>query len=124
MPPVFALQPDKQWDERLPTLPMQRQLLHMAIFESLCWNFRPTLLQGLDQLKHLPVYKQILVSHNKRAVSVAALKLLEGASTLHMMMGGSHTRYAGIIIPAFEAAVPLLCLCADDTFPEDSARTQ
>ncbi|KAK3178714.1 hypothetical protein OEA41_000851 [Lepraria neglecta] len=119
MPPVFALQPDKQWDELLPTLPMQRQLLHMAIFEFLCWNFRPTLLQKPDQVKHLPGYKQILISHNKKALAVAALNLLEGVSTLHMMMGGSHTRFAGIIVPIFEAAVPLLCLCADKSFPGD-----
>ena len=124
MPSIFALQPDKQWDERLPTLPMQRQLLHMAIFESLCWNFRPALLQGADQIKQLPVYKQVLISHNKKALAVAALSLLEGVSTLHMMMGGSHTRYAGIIVPAFEAAVPLLCLCADDSFAGDSAESQ
>ena len=121
MPPVFALQPDKQWDELLPTLPMQRQLLHMAIFEFLCWNFRPTLLQEPDQVKLLPGYKQILVSYHKKALAVAALNLLEGVSTLHMMMGGSHTRFAGIIGPVFEAAVPLLCLCADKSFPKDIA---
>lgn len=126
MPPVFALQPDKQWDERLPTLPMQRQLLHMAIFESLSWNFKPVLFQKPEQVKHLPEYKQILTSHNKRALAVAALNLLEGVSALHMMMGGSHTRFAGIIVPIFEAAVPLLCLCADKNFPGDIAegRTQ
>ena len=36
LPPAFALELDKQWDERLPTLPMQRQLLHIATFELLC----------------------------------------------------------------------------------------
>ena len=117
IPPVFALQPDKQWDKRLPTLPMQRQLLHMAIFESLCWNFKPVLFQKPEEVQHLPEYKQILTSHNKRALTVAALNLLQGVSALHMMMGGSHTRFAGIIVPIFEAAVPLLCLCADKNFP-------
>lgn len=53
MPPAFALQPDKQWDTHLPTLPMQRQLLHNAIFEHLCWNFRPVLFQRSDQAQHL-----------------------------------------------------------------------
>ncbi|KAL8922862.1 MAG: hypothetical protein Q9172_003402 [Xanthocarpia lactea] len=120
MPPVFALEPDKQWDDRLPTLPMQRQLLHMAIFEFLCWNFTPALLQQADEVKHLPGYKQVLISHNKKALAVAALKLLEGVSALHMMMGGAHTRFAGIIVPIFEAAVPLLCLCADKNFPGDT----
>ncbi|RDW72890.1 hypothetical protein BP6252_06797 [Coleophoma cylindrospora] len=122
IPSVFALQqPDKQWDERLPTLPMQRQMLHMAIFEFLCWNFRPVLLQKPDLVKGLPEYKQILILHNKKALAVAALKLLEGVFSLHKMMGGSHTRFAGIIVPIFEAAVPLLCLCADKSFPGDLA---
>lgn len=120
MPPVFALQPDKRWDDRLPTLPMQRQLLHMAIFDFICWNFRPALLQQPNQVEDLLTYRKILTTHNKNLVAVAALRLLESVSTLHTMMGGSHTRYAGIIVPLFEAAVPLLCLCADEDFLEDA----
>lgn len=124
IPPAFSLQPDKQWDERLPALPMQRQLLHMAIFEYICWNFRSTLLQKLENVKMLPEYKQILILHNKRSLAVAALSLLEGVLTLHMMMGGSHTRFAGIIVPIFEASVPLLCLCADKSFPGDTIESR
>ncbi|KAL9025373.1 MAG: hypothetical protein Q9180_007683, partial [Flavoplaca navasiana] len=120
MPSVFALQPDKQWDERLPTLPMQRQLLHIAIFESLCWNFTPTLLQQADQDRQLLGYKRILILHNKQALAVAGLNLLQSVSALHTMMGGSHTRFASIIVPIFEAAVPSLCLCADESFPGDT----
>ncbi|CAO1600457.1 hypothetical protein XANCAGTX0491_004146 [Xanthoria calcicola] len=120
IPSVFSLQPDKQWDERLPTLPMQRQLLHMAIFESLCWNFTPTLLQQADQVSRLPAYKRVLTLHNKQALAVAGLNLLQSVSALHTMMGGSHTRFASIIIPIFEATVPLLCLCADESFPGDT----
>lgn len=124
LPPVFALQPDKQWDDRLPTLPMHRELLHLAIFELLCWNFRPTVLQRSDQTERLPAYKQVLILHNKRALAVAALNLLEAVSSLHMMMGGSHMRFAGIIVPTFEAAVPLLCLCADKTFPGENMESR
>ncbi len=124
MPSVFSLQPDKHWDERLPTLPMQRQLLHMAIFESLCWNFTPTLLQQADQVRYLPGYKRISIIHNKQALAVAGLNLLQSVSALHTMMGGSHTRIASIIVPIFEAAVPLLCLCADENFPGDTGGGQ
>lgn len=120
LPAVFALQPDKQWDERLPTLAIQRQLLHIAIFESLRWNFRSTLLQTPDQFEHLPRYKKVLIPHNKKALAAAALNLLENVSNLHiMMLGGSHTRYAGVVVPMFEGAVSLLCLCADKDFPGD-----
>ena len=117
MPPVFSLLPDKQWDERLPTLPMQRQLLHIAIFESLCWNFTPTLHLQSDHVRHLQEYKRILILHNQQALAVAGLKLLQSVTALHTMMGGSHTRFASIIVPTFEAAVSLVCLCAHEGFP-------
>ncbi|EAQ84246.1 hypothetical protein CHGG_10650 [Chaetomium globosum CBS 148.51] len=120
MPPAFALEPDTQWDEHLPTLVLQRQLLHIAIFEQLCWNFKPTVLQQPDQVTRLPLYKQVMMAHGKRALAAAALRLLQCVSTLHRLMGGSHTRFSGIIVPTFEAAVPLLCLCADPTFPGDT----
>ncbi|KAI1490985.1 hypothetical protein F5X96DRAFT_633628 [Biscogniauxia mediterranea] len=120
IPPTFSLCPDRQWDDRLPKLPLQRQNLHVAIYDSLCYNFKPVLLQDTKYTQSLPCYKQILLSSHKKALAAAALKVLEGASTLHTLMGGSHTRFAGIIVPTFEAAVPLLCLCADSNFPEDT----
>lgn len=58
------------------------------------------------------------MSH-KRALAAAALWLLEGAASLHMMMGASYTRFPGIIAPTFEAAVTLLSLCSDGNFPEN-----
>lgn len=116
IPPAFALaQPERRWDTRLETLPKQRQLLHMAVFEWLCWNYRPTLLQPADGSG--PGYKRVLVSHGKRALAAAALGLVESVSALHGLMGGSHMRYPGIISPLFEGAVPLVCLCADPGFP-------
>ncbi|ROW10882.1 hypothetical protein VPNG_05314 [Cytospora leucostoma] len=119
VPPAFALyRPDKQWDERLPNLPMQRHMLHMAIFEFLCWNFGPSLLQQPEHIGRLPEYKRVLLAHGKRALAAAALGLLESVSALHALMGGSHTRFSGIIMSNFEGAVPLLCLCVDLSFPE------
>lgn len=118
VPPAFALsQPDRQWDEHLPTLPMQRHLLHMAVYEFLCYNFSPTILLQPDELGHLSGYKQVLTVHGRKALAVAALSLLESVTEFHALMGGSHTRYSGIITPIFEGAVPLLCLCADPQFP-------
>lgn len=110
LPPVFSFEPDKQWDSRLPKLCLQRQILHMTIFDSLCYNFRSVLLQSPSQVELLPGYKQVLLSSHKKALASAALKVLEYGSTLHDMMGGSHNRYPGTIIPTFEAAVPLLWL--------------
>ncbi|KAI8944330.1 hypothetical protein F4801DRAFT_595034 [Xylaria longipes] len=120
LPPVFSLEPDTQWDSRLPKLCLQRQILHMAIFDSICYNFRAVLLQNPSQIELLPGYKQVLLSSHKKVLASAALKVLECGSTLHDMMGGSHNRYPGMVIPTFEAAVPLLWLCAESNFPGDT----
>lgn len=117
LPSAFALQPNKEWDERLPKLPLQRQVLHTTIFDSLCHNFRPALLQDPSHVQCLPKYKQVLMSSQRKALAVAALNTLRGVSATHAMMGGSHTRYASIIFATFEAAVLLVYLCLDQEFP-------
>ncbi|RYP46455.1 hypothetical protein DL768_007325 [Monosporascus sp. mg162] len=119
LPPSFALQPNKTWDKRFPKLPLQRQLLYIAIFNSLCWNFRPLLLQGAYRIHSLPAYKRVLISSQRKALAVAALHVLDAVNTLHGLLGGSHTRFVGIIFPTFEAAVVLACLCIDAYFPGD-----
>lgn len=116
LPSAFALQPNKQWDERLPMLAKQREILFISIFESLCYNFRPAILQDAS---HLPKYKQVLLSSQQKALAVAALYVLEGVSRLHSLIGGSQTRYTGIIQPTFEAAVLLVSLCMDQSFLGD-----
>ena len=121
LPSAFALQPNKEWDERLPALPLQRQLLLMTIFDSVCWNFRPVLLLEPSYVLSLPPYKQVLLSSQKKALAMAALHVLEAVSTLHAMLGASHTRYAGIIFHTFETAVVLVYLCLDPEFPGDGA---
>ncbi|KAA8645828.1 hypothetical protein EYZ11_010711 [Aspergillus tanneri] len=117
--PAFALEPDTQWDARLPKLPMQRQLLHIAIFDSICWNFRPLLLLKPAQIARLVPYKQVLLQSQKKRLALAALVELEAVTTLHAMFGGSHTRFAAIIFNTFEAAVLLLGLCGHRDFPFD-----
>ena len=117
LPPAFALQPNKEWDERLPVLSLQRQVLYMTIFDSICWNFRQVLLLEPSHVLSLPPYKQVLLSSQKKVLAVAALNVLEAVSALHAMLGASHTRFAGIIFHTFEAAVLLVCLCIDLDFP-------
>ncbi|PGH34063.1 hypothetical protein GX50_03119 [[Emmonsia] crescens] len=117
LPSAFALQPDKRWDGRLPMLRQQREILHITIFESLCYNFRPVLLQDLSQVQCLPKYKQALLSSQRKALAVAAQRVLKGTATLHALMGNSQTRFLRIILPTFEAAVLLVNLCMDPDFP-------
>ncbi|KAG9234590.1 hypothetical protein BJ875DRAFT_423692 [Amylocarpus encephaloides] len=118
LPPAFALQPAKAWDKRLPKLPLQRQLLHITIYNSLCWNFRPLLLH-FPYEQNLPAYKRMLLDSQKKALVIAALHVLEGVSQLHAMLGGCHTRFAGLVFSTFEAAVLLVCLCVDPLFLND-----
>ena len=116
LPPAFALEPNEAWDKRLTKLPLQRQLLHIAIYDSLCWNFRPLLLR-LPHEQTLPAYKRMLLDSQRKALVVAALHVLEGVSQLHAMLGGCHTRFAGLVFSTFEAAVLLVYLCMDPLFP-------
>jgi len=119
LPAAFALEPDTKWDSHLPKLAMQRQLLRIAIFDSVCWNFRPLLLLTPDYVASLPAYKRVLLRSQKRRMCLAALEELEAVSILHSLFGGSHTRFAAIIFNTFEAAVVLLCLCAHADCPFD-----
>ncbi|KAL8943290.1 MAG: hypothetical protein Q9211_001037 [Gyalolechia sp. 1 TL-2023] len=117
LPSAFALQPKNEWGGRLPVLPLQRQLLHITIFDSICWNFRPLLLLEPSHVLNLPTYKQVLLCTQKKSLAVAALNVLEAVSALHGMLGASHTRYPGIIFHTFESAILLACLCMDSDFP-------
>ena len=120
LPPPFALQPNEAWDKDFPKLPLQRQLLHIALYESMCWNYRP-LLTRLSQEQDLPAYKRMLLDSQKKALAIAALHVLEGVSQLHAMLGGCHTRFAGLVFSTFEAAVLLVYICRDALFPQDDS---
>ncbi|KAI1380699.1 hypothetical protein F4677DRAFT_404340 [Hypoxylon crocopeplum] len=117
--PAFALEPDTKWDEFNPKLAMQRALLHIAIYDSVCWNFRPLLLLKPSGVARLPPYKQVLIQSQKKRLAMAALKELEVVSTLHSLFGNSYTRFSAIIFNTFEAAILLLCLCLHADFPFD-----
>ncbi|EFX02775.1 hypothetical protein CMQ_2704 [Grosmannia clavigera kw1407] len=117
LPPVFALtEPDQRWDERRAKLALQRLALHISVYEMICWNFRPLLLQ---QSATLPMHKLVMVSVQKRKLAAAALCTLRSVKQLHALLGGCHTRLACIVFSAFEAGVLLACLCAEPQFPED-----
>ena len=124
LPPAYALvDSDKRWDKRLPKLPLQRQLLHIAIYDSLYWHFRPLLLlhhHGSVETASLPTYKRVLLSSQEKRLAVAALRAIEGVMQLHILLGGPQTRFAGFVASTFEAAVVLVYLCMDPSFPKDN----
>ncbi|KAK2038879.1 hypothetical protein LZ31DRAFT_429154, partial [Colletotrichum somersetense] len=120
LPPAFALaKPDESWDKQFPRLPLQRRLLHITIYDSLCWNFRPLLLRRPSPL---PAYKAVLLGFQKKTLAVAALRTLDSVGQLHALLGGRHTRLVCIVVSTFEAAVLLLSLLTDHSFPGEPQR--
>ncbi|RYP30956.1 hypothetical protein DL767_005998 [Monosporascus sp. MG133] len=107
---------------------MQCQLLYIAIFESICQNFRPLLFLEPARLRALPAHKQVLLSSQSRVLAIAALKVLDAVSALHAMLESTYTRFPAVLFHTFEAAVLLLCLCIKDLLPgnyvEESAQLQ
>lgn len=117
---VFAIdRPDTTWNNVLPKPPMQRQLLRIAIFDSVCWNFRPLSLLEARQILELAPYKHVLLQSQKPRLGMAPVKELEVVTAFHSMFGGSYTRFAAIVFNTFEAAVLILCLCCHVDFRFD-----
>ncbi|KAI1799434.1 fungal-specific transcription factor domain-containing protein [Daldinia bambusicola] len=111
IPAPFALDPNKEWDAGIPNLGRQRQLFHVAIYNSVCNNFKPLLRLEPSQIADLPKYKQAILQHQRRSLARAALNMLDAITTLHRLLGATHTRLFDIIFHTFEAAVLLSCLC-------------
>lgn len=117
LPRAFALaDPDEAWDTHFPKLPLQRKLLHLATYESICWNFRP-LLAG--QTGTLDAQKSMLLSLQKRKLAAAALHVLDSATQVQALFGGCLTRISGLVFSIFEAAVLLVSLSMDPAFPKE-----
>ena len=123
LPSTFSLEPDTRWDTHTTKLAMQRQLLHISIFDSVCWNYRPLLMLKPTDIAAMAPYKQVLLQSQREKLALAALKELEAISNLHSMLGGAHTRFGGIIFNTFEAAVLLLCLRANGDLPFEHTST-
>lgn len=123
LPPVFALtEPDKAWDGRFSKLALQRTLLHIAIYDSMCWNLRPPMMR--QPVPSLPAYKSVMLSCQKKKIAAAALHSLEAAAQLHVLLGSCHTRAAAIISSTFEASVILVYLVTDPTFLDGQRQGQ
>ncbi|KAL8645078.1 MAG: hypothetical protein Q9226_007464 [Calogaya cf. arnoldii] len=71
----------------------------------------------------LPTYKRLLQSSQEKGLAVAALRAIDGVTQLHNLLGGPQTRFAGFVASTFEAAVVLVCLCMDPSFPRDNHHT-
>jgi len=116
LPPAFSLNPDTTYDLRCERIPLQRQILHIAMFESICCNFRPVLATNWDNIPNMPSYKRALVLSQKKMLAATSLKLSEAVGALYDFLGAKYTRSVNVAFYTFEAAVILGCLCLDLDF--------
>lgn len=120
LPPAFALKPDRRWDEQLPRLIMQRNLLHIYIFDSVCRNFRQLLSLQADQVAMLAPYKRVLIQSQKKVLAHAAIRELDAVTALYSHFQGGAASFGPIVFNTFEAAVLLLTLCGQpDLFGDE-----
>lgn len=110
LPAPFALEPNTDWDQRIPELPRQRKLFHVALFESVLQNFRQLLQFDRHHLRNLPNSKINLVTQHRHALVTAALGLFQSVTSLHAMMSFNQTKLSLVVFYYFETAV-VLSLC-------------
>lgn len=109
------------WDEALPFLSRQRLRLHVSIYDSICWHFRPALLLDTNLVASMPPWKQMLVSSQRKTLAAVAMRMLEAISSLHTLLGSSPTRLADIPQYSFEASVMLVLACAQNDIGQNSS---
>jgi hypothetical protein len=123
LPPSFALMPNEgfaehkpgeKWDGQRPKLPLQRQMLHIAIFDYICHLFRPMLARGSKPRENLPVEKRSLPTAHKRKLASSAVAMLDNISKSYLLLARSHISGIALILPTFEAAVILAALLSDE----------
>ncbi|KAL5583936.1 hypothetical protein FOVSG1_015287 [Fusarium oxysporum f. sp. vasinfectum] len=119
LPPAFALQPNREHDEQVPGLPLQRQLLHVNIYFFISLCFRRVLTRDTSQDCYLPNYKRVLLSSHLSFLASVTLRALDCTHILHALMGGSQMRCPVLITSLFEMSLVLVCLCARREVPAD-----
>ncbi|KAI1389025.1 uncharacterized protein F4822DRAFT_443768 [Hypoxylon trugodes] len=110
VPAPFALIPNEKWDQVIPKIDQQRQLLHIAIYSSICNNFRSLLFLKSAHIRIFPEYQQGIIHQQKKSLTRAALGTLDAVKRLHQLLGATQTRLFPIVFHTFEAAVLLWAL--------------
>lgn len=110
VPPSFALEPNTEWDQQVPQLPLQRKLFHISVFDSICHNFRQLLRLEPNEVRNLPSYKICLLRQHRRNLAAAAMGLLRSVSFVHASVDFNRRCLSLMIFHYFEGAV-ILCFC-------------
>ena len=118
LPPVFSFtNPNTQWDEQIPTLKRQRQMLRITVLALSLYFFRPLLYLQPAELESLPAYKLNMVLAHREHLVDGAVSLLESVACLHDLMGGTQTKFFLLSFYTFEPAILLgMHLISVDSF--------
>ncbi|KAI1318725.1 hypothetical protein F5Y16DRAFT_414385 [Xylariaceae sp. FL0255] len=107
IPDTYALLADGHWDKQVGDLPRQRELFHVALYESVCCNFRGLLKMDPKRMQSLPSYKRSLVLQHCHLLQEAAMGLLEKVSLFHQRLGFQQTRFQLLLLHYFEGSLYL-----------------
>lgn len=111
LPPAFRLHnPDEKWDDELPNLKRQREMLRISIYVTTCSLLRPVIVQSPGEAQTLSTADRDLVAEHRASIVDVTIEMLESVGRLHMLMGGKHNRFFLLSFFTLEPAV-LLGMC-------------
>ncbi len=106
LPPAFRLDdPDEKWDEQLPHLRRQRQMLRISLFAAICMLLRPMVIIPASAVRALSASDRKLVVKHRGSLINAAIEMLDSVATLHSLMGGKQNRFFLLSFFTLEPAV-------------------
>lgn len=94
LPPAFRLvDADESWDDQLPGLKRQREMLRISVYATICSLHRPFILIPVAQLRTLTSTEKTLIGKHRVTLIDATLSLLDAIARLHELMGGKQNRF-------------------------------
>ena len=111
LPPSFGLHAaDEKWDDELPNLKRQREMLRISVFVTMCSLLRPVIIQSPGEAHSLSASDRKLVAAHRASLIDVTIEMLESVGRLHLLMGGKHNRFFLLSFFTLEPAV-LLGMC-------------
>ena len=126
LPPVFdSNNPDIRWDQQIPILKCQRQMLRISVFALLLHLSRPLLQVDAQQIESVPQYKRHLTLTHRNHLVECAISQQDSVASLHDLMGGNQTKFFLLGFYTFEPAMLLaMHLLSIEDFQGLMARAQ
>ena len=111
LPPAFKLYAaDEKWDDELPNLKRQREMLRISVFVTMCSLLRPVITQSSGAARKLSPSDRKLITEHRTSLINVTIEMLQSVGKLHMLMGGKQNRFFLLSFFTLEPAV-LLGMC-------------